>query len=77
MDFSTVGYVGMRSPNRADVLVWALTDLLIDQAKGMNVYEFYREQAAELAAPKAAECKISYAPGSVEWEAAQRGDAKL
>lgn len=30
LDFSAAGYLGVRSPNRADALVWALTDLLVD-----------------------------------------------
>jgi phage terminase large subunit-like protein len=30
LDFSVAGYVGVRSPNRADALVWALTDLIVE-----------------------------------------------
>lgn len=31
LNFSTFGYLGERSPNRADALVWALTDLMIGE----------------------------------------------
>ena len=31
LNFTTAGYVGDRSPDAADALVWALTDLMIDQ----------------------------------------------
>ena len=37
--FSTVGYMGERSPNRADALIWALTELfpgLTKAAKGRS-----------------------------------------
>ena len=36
------GYVGIGSPDRADALVWALTDLLIDTSPGWNWVEYYR-----------------------------------
>jgi len=57
--------------------VWALTELLVETAPGMNVSELYREWAAELAAKKAAEAeamkiKPMPAPGSVEWQEEQR-----
>jgi phage terminase large subunit-like protein len=28
-NFSTAGYQGTRSPNRADALIWAITDLAV------------------------------------------------
>jgi hypothetical protein len=30
LNFSTAGYLGDRSPDRVDALVWALTDLLVE-----------------------------------------------
>jgi phage terminase large subunit-like protein len=30
MAFSTYGYTGERSPDRADALVWAITELLLE-----------------------------------------------
>ena len=54
LDFSTAGYVGMRSPNRADALVWALTDVMLTEMKGAAFYELYRQKAAEVAAAKEA-----------------------
>ena len=50
LDFSTAGYVGLRSPNRADALVWALTDLMLQQMSSYGIYEIYRQNAEALAA---------------------------
>ncbi len=38
-NFSTAGYQGERSPDRADALVWALTELMLNRgvAKRMRV----------------------------------------
>ena len=38
---TTQGY----SPDRLDALVWALTDLMLDQMLGYGVFEFYRRLA--------------------------------
>jgi phage terminase large subunit-like protein len=46
LDFSVSGYVGMRSPNRADALVWAMTDIMLTEMKGGNIFELYRRLAA-------------------------------
>jgi phage terminase large subunit-like protein len=43
------GYVGVGSPDRADALVWALTDLLVDSAPGWNWVEYYRRLSEEIA----------------------------
>jgi phage terminase large subunit-like protein len=42
------------SPDRADALVWALTDLLVEPAPGEALLEFYRMRAREAAEKKAA-----------------------
>jgi phage terminase large subunit-like protein len=42
------------SPDRADSLVWALTDLLVEPAPGEALLEFYRMRAREAAEKKAA-----------------------
>ena len=44
--FTTQGYRGEGSPDRADALVWALTDLMLGQAEGWGVFEYYRQEAA-------------------------------
>ena len=36
MGFSTIGYTGERSPNRADALIWALTELFPGVVAGKN-----------------------------------------
>ena len=48
-DRSNAGY----SPDRVDALVWALTELLVDQSPGMGVFEFYRRTAAKAAGEQA------------------------
>lgn len=40
------GYAGDGSPDRADALVWALHELMLDQMDGEGIMEFYRSQAA-------------------------------
>ena len=50
LDFSTAGYVGLRSPNRADSLVWAITDLMLNEMKGYGIFGLYRRQAEALVA---------------------------
>jgi phage terminase large subunit-like protein len=42
--FTTSGYRGEGSPDHADALVWALSDLMLEQIEGMGVFEFYRQQ---------------------------------
>jgi phage terminase large subunit-like protein len=41
------------SPDRVDALVWAFTELLVDQSRGMGVFEFYRQTAAKSTAERA------------------------
>jgi phage terminase large subunit-like protein len=36
------GYVGIGSPDRADALVWGLTDLMIESSSAWNWLEYYR-----------------------------------
>ena len=36
------------SPDRLDALVWALTELMVDQPAGMGVFEYYRQGAEKL-----------------------------
>lgn len=43
--FTTAGYRGEDSPDHADALVWALSDLMVDQIAGGGVLEFYRREA--------------------------------
>jgi len=44
--FTTQGYRGEGSPDRADALVWALTDLMLAQTDGWGIFEHYRREAA-------------------------------
>jgi phage terminase large subunit-like protein len=43
-NFTHAGYVGSESPNRADALVWALSDLLTQPMRGEGLFNFYREE---------------------------------
>jgi phage terminase large subunit-like protein len=36
----------MRSPNRLDWLVWALTELMLGDAPGTNILEWMRQEVA-------------------------------
>jgi hypothetical protein len=46
-DRKAAGY----SPDRVDALVWAATDLLIEQMKGYGIFELYTRMAAARIAP--------------------------
>ena len=48
--FTSSGYRGTDSPDRADALVWAVTDLMLDQPEGWGLIEHYRQQAEQTAA---------------------------
>ena len=37
-NFSSAGYVGPRSPDRADALVWALTELMLGDDVDIETY---------------------------------------
>jgi hypothetical protein len=41
--FTSAGYAGGGSPNRADALVWALTDLCCSPMRGEGLFNYYRE----------------------------------
>jgi phage terminase large subunit-like protein len=74
-DPSSLGKGGSRSsPDRADALVWAFTELLVEQIASWGIYETTRRkaEAVELdraAAAEAARPKTEYAPGSAEYAA--------
>jgi len=61
------------SPDRVDALVWALTDLLVEQMSNQGIFDLYRRQAEQLAAKNApTKREITYAPGSREYAEQQR-----
>jgi hypothetical protein len=55
LNFSTAGYMGDRSPDRADALVWAITDLLLNEMKGYGLFEHYRRMAEQRKAEESGE----------------------
>jgi phage terminase large subunit-like protein len=66
-DRQTAGY----SPDRVDALVWAFTELLVDQMEGYGIFELQRRQVEELERKKAEARKrpeTVYAKGSMEWQ---------
>lgn len=53
-NFAVSGYMGDRSPDRADALIWALTELMLDPSDTAGPWtDYYRDLSAEAA--KAAE----------------------
>jgi phage terminase large subunit-like protein len=69
-DRQTAGY----SPDRVDALVWAFTELLVDQMEGYGIFELQRRQFEEMERKKAEARKRPepvYAKGSMEYERQQ------
>lgn len=80
INMSMAGYVGSKSPDRMDALVWALSELMLGQRmKGFALYELERlaalerEDKAAVAALAEANRPVEYAVGSMEWMQAQAG----
>lgn len=48
VQFSNAGFQGDRSPDRADALVWAISDLAVTQVPGLGLIEWYAQQAVEV-----------------------------
>lgn len=46
-NFSTGGYMGERSPDRADAMIWAVSDLAVTQVPGLGLLAYYEQQARE------------------------------
>jgi phage terminase large subunit-like protein len=75
MDPSSLGMGGTRSsPDRADALVWAFTELLVEEISSWGIYEVTRRKAEalvkeRLAATEAGRPKSEFAPGSQEYQA--------
>ena len=51
--FSTSGYRGPRSPDRADAAIWGLTELMLREAPGEALFEYYEGLLAEKTADEA------------------------
>ena len=73
-DPSSLGKGGRTSPDRADALVWAFTELLVEEISSWGIYETTRRKAEalvkeRLAAVEAGRPKTEYAPGSMEYQA--------
>jgi hypothetical protein len=73
-DPSSLGKGGVRaSPDRADALVWAFTELLVEEISSWGIYETTRRKAEAVlqerkAARAAAIPKPEHAPGSLEYQ---------
>jgi hypothetical protein len=70
--FTTQGYRGEGSPDRADALVWALTELMLGQTEGWGVFEHYRRQAEARA-----NADVARAAAAAPAPAAPAGAARL
>jgi phage terminase large subunit-like protein len=74
MDPSSLGMGGARSsPDRADALVWAFTELLVEEIASWGIYETTRRKAEAVVkarpAVEAGRPKSEPAPGSMEYQA--------
>jgi phage terminase large subunit-like protein len=66
--FTTAGYQGGGSPDRADALVWAVTELMLQTADHAGFLAMVQaENAARRAGSDPAETPVQHQPGSVEW----------
>jgi hypothetical protein len=64
----------LRATDRVDALVWAFTELLVDQMEGYGIFELQRRQFEEMERKKAEARKPPepvYAKGSMEYERQQ------
>jgi hypothetical protein len=74
-DPSSLGMGGVHSsPDRADALVWAFTEILVEEIASWGIYETTRRKAeavikARLEAAEAGRPKPEPAPGSLEYQA--------
>jgi phage terminase large subunit-like protein len=65
--FTTQGYRGEGSPDRADALVWALTELMLGETQGFGIFEHYRRAAATKSVmPKAAAAAAAPAAATIK-----------
>ena len=73
-DPSSLGKGGRTSPDRADALVWAFTELLVEEISDWGIYETTRRKAEALLKARAAQFeagrpKHEPQPGSQEYQA--------
>ena len=59
VNFTSAGYTGEKSPDRADALVWAVTSLMVEQLAGWGILEFYRLQAAGVSKPSVSHSSVT------------------
>lgn len=65
------GYVGEGSPDRADALVWALTELFLDKTEHAGFLAMVQADNAARRPSAPAEAVAQYQPGSAEWARAK------
>ena len=69
IDRAAAGY----SPDRVDALVWAFSELLVEQMEGEGIYELARQRAeAAEQRRKPQPTQPVPQPGSMEWFKAQK-----
>jgi phage terminase large subunit-like protein len=67
--FTPSGFIGEKSPDRADAMVWALTELMLDDDPNGGFLALIRADKAKRTAPDAPQStQCPYAPGSIEYE---------
>jgi phage terminase large subunit-like protein len=71
LNFSSAGYIGPKSPNRADSAIWAITELMLAEQPSFGAFEYMRRQADAAKPPPPAPRPSTYARGSQEWRAGE------
>lgn len=66
------GFTGAGSPDHLDAMVWAFTDLMLDQVSGSGFLGLIRDEMALTRGARPEPIEITYAQGSMEWLAAQQ-----
>jgi PBSX family phage terminase large subunit len=46
--FNTAGYIGEGSPDRADSMIWGVTELFLEEIAGWGILEHYRREAEKI-----------------------------
>lgn len=79
INMAASGYVGARSPDRLDALVWSVTELMLGgEMKGKALWDMAMEDMASRSVGTIVVAPKTYAVGSVEWQREQEaGKATL
>jgi phage terminase large subunit-like protein len=78
INMAASGYAGPRSPDRADAMIWAVTELLLGSAmKGQAFWDIAKADTEKRSKKAINVGAKSYAVGSIEWQQEQDRKAAL